>query len=77
ILKSIIGTLLCDGSQKHSTLSIISFCTDELFRERVLDGLEGPESTYYRNVWKNEIILNVECFWLPSHNSVPIIDFRI
>ncbi|MED3102890.1 ATP-binding protein, partial [Bacillus thuringiensis] len=55
ILKSIIGTLLCDGSQKHSTLSIISFCTDELFRERVLDGLEGPESTYYRNVWKNEI----------------------
>ncbi|MED1182584.1 ATP-binding protein [Bacillus paranthracis] len=55
ILKAIIGTLLCDTSQTHTTLSIIAFGTDELFRERVLDNLEGPESLYYKHFWKNEI----------------------
>ena len=72
ILKAIIGTLLCDGSQKHSTLSIIAFGTDELFRERVLDGLEGPESMHYRNLWKNEIGAALEDSMQPLLNRLDI-----
>ncbi|MEC3018745.1 ATP-binding protein [Bacillus cereus] len=72
ILKAIIGTLLCDGSQEHSTLSIIAFGTDELFRERVLDGLEGPESMHYRNLWKNEIGAALEDSMQPLLNRLDI-----
>lgn len=72
ILKAIIGTLLCDESQEHSTLSIIAFGTDELFRERVLEGLTGPESTYYRNIWKNEIGAALEDSIQPLLNRLDI-----
>ncbi|HDR6289252.1 TPA: ATP-binding protein [Bacillus cereus] len=72
ILKAIIGTLLCDESQEHSTLSIIAFGTDELFRERVLDGLEGPESMHYRNLWKNEIGAALEDSMQPLLNRLDI-----
>ncbi|QWH75336.1 DUF87 domain-containing protein (plasmid) [Bacillus mycoides] len=60
LLKAIIGTLLCDGKQKHTILSIGKFLSDELFRERVIANLKGSERKYYSNYWKNEVDSTLE-----------------
>ncbi|HEQ3527497.1 TPA: ATP-binding protein [Bacillus cereus] len=55
LLRAIIGTLLCDGSQEHTVLSIPLFISDELFRANVLQNLQGTEKKYYAHFWKNEV----------------------
>lgn len=55
LLRAIIGTLLCDGSQNHTILSIPLFISDELFRANVLQNLQGTEKKYYAHFWKNEV----------------------
>lgn len=55
LLRAIIGTLLCDGSQNHTVLSIPLFISDELFRANVLQNLQGIEKKYYAHFWKNEV----------------------
>ncbi|MEH6892380.1 ATP-binding protein [Bacillus sp. JJ864] len=54
LLRAIIGTLLCDGSQEHTILSIPLFISDELFRANVIQNLQGPEQKYYSHFWKYE-----------------------
>lgn len=60
LLKAIIGTLLCDREQEHTILSVGKFLSDELFRERVIANLEGPDTQYYLNFWKNEVDTTLE-----------------
>lgn len=60
LLKAIIGTLLCDGKQEHTVLSIGKFLNDEVFRARVLANLEGTERQYYRNYWMYEVDTTLE-----------------
>ncbi|ANS52132.1 hypothetical protein BM86_17075 [Bacillus thuringiensis] len=55
LLRAIIGTLLCDGSQNHTVLSIPLFISDELFRANVLQNLQGTEKKYYAHFWKCEV----------------------
>ncbi|HDX9577633.1 TPA: ATP-binding protein [Bacillus pseudomycoides] len=54
LLRAIIGTLLCDGSQEHTILSIPLFISDELFRANIIQNLQGPEQKYYSHFWKYE-----------------------
>lgn len=60
LLKAIIGTLLSDGKQTHTILSIGKFLSDEMFRERVLANLEGSEKQYYSYYWKHEVDSTLE-----------------
>ncbi|PEF75656.1 hypothetical protein CON94_09075 [Bacillus pseudomycoides] len=60
LLKAIIGTLLCDGKQEHTILSIGKFLSDEVFQERVISNLEGPERQYYSYYWKYEVDTTLE-----------------
>lgn len=55
LLKAIIGTLLSDGKQEHTILSVGKFLSDEVFQERVIANLEGPDRQYYRHYWKHEV----------------------
>lgn len=60
LLKAIIGTLLCDGKQEHTILSIGKFLSDELFQARVIANLEGPDRQYYSHYWKYEVDTTLE-----------------
>lgn len=49
LLRAIIGTLLCDGSQNHTVLSIPLFISDELFRANVLQNLQRDREKVLRS----------------------------